>query len=53
MINMKCDSEKEVNSKKLAVLKNSIPEKVALAKKYNCIEKIGVLENWKVEALKK
>ena len=35
MINKKCNSENNVSSRKLAVLKIASSEKVALAKKYN------------------
>ena len=45
MINKKCNRENEVSSPKRAVPINSISEKVALAKNYNCSEKIGSLKS--------
>ena len=44
MINRKCNYENEVSSRKLAVLKTAFSKKLALTKKYNCFEKVGLLE---------
>ena len=39
MINIKCNCEDEVSSRKLAFLKTPSFEKLTLAKKYNCFKK--------------
>ena len=44
MINRKCNCENEVSRRKLAVLKTASSEKVALAKMYNCFEKVEILK---------
>ena len=44
MINTKCKCEIKVSSQKLDVLKTASSEKVALAKKYGCFIKVGILD---------
>ena len=39
MINIKCNCEDEISSRKLAFLKAPSFEKLTLAKKYNCFKK--------------
>ena len=45
MINRNCNCENKVSSLKSAVLKAASSQKVALAKKHNCFEKVGILTN--------
>ena len=52
MINRKCDCEKKVSSRKLAIVKDTIYWKSSSYENvYNCFEKSR--GPWKVEALKK
>ena len=44
MINKKCNCERKVSSQNLAVQKEQIFWKSSSRKKYNCFEKVGVLE---------
>ena len=45
MINEKCNCEREVSSQNLAFRKTTSSEKVALAKKYDCFEKVRSLKS--------
>ena len=44
MTNRNCKYENEFSCRKLAVLKTASSEKVGLAKKYKCFERVEVLE---------